>query len=72
MSSDSVLHKRAVKHIADIILDSSDLPLLKNAISTLNWNERKYLDTKTSLINNWAAFHGRCGQLPKATVLSTR
>lgn len=51
LSSDSVLHKRAVKHISDIDLDSSDLPQLKNAINSLNWSEKKYLDTKSSLIS---------------------
>ena len=51
MSKDSVLHKRAVKHVDEINLDSSDLPQLKKAIAFLNWNEKKYLDTKKSLIN---------------------
>lgn len=51
MSSDSVLHKRAVKHIDDIDLDSADLVPLKKAISSVNWSEKKYLDTKASLIN---------------------
>ncbi len=46
-----MLHKRAVKHIDDIEFDSTDLPQLKNAISSLNWNEKKYLDTKKSFIN---------------------
>ncbi len=51
MSKDSVLHKRAVKHIDEIDLDSSDLPRLKKAIAFLSWNEKKYLDTKKSLIS---------------------
>ncbi len=50
-SNDSVLHKRAVKHIDDIEFDSTDLPQLKNAIGSLNWSEKKYLDTKKSFIN---------------------
>jgi hypothetical protein len=50
-SKDSVLHKRAIKHIDDIELDSADLPQLKNAIGSLNWNEKKYLDAKKSFIN---------------------
>src|SRR6185436_6430392 len=50
MSTDSVLHKRAVKHIEDIDLDSADLPQLKKIIAGLNWDEKKYLDTKKSLI----------------------
>ncbi len=50
-SKDSVLHKRAVKHIDEIGLDSTDLSQLKSAIGSLNWNEKKYLDTKRSFIN---------------------
>jgi hypothetical protein len=51
MSNDSSLHKRAVKHIGDIKLDSTGLSQLKKAIGWLNWSEKKYLDTKQSLIN---------------------
>lgn len=50
-SKDSVLHKRAVKYISQIELDSTDLPQLKNSIAAINWNEKNYLDTKSSLIN---------------------
>ena len=50
MSGDSVLHKRAVRHIEDIDLDSSDLPQLHKTIAFTNWSEKKYLDTKKSLI----------------------
>lgn len=50
-STDSVLHKRAIRHIDDINLDTSDLSQLKNTIELLNWNEQKYLDTKKALIN---------------------
>ena len=50
-SKDSVVHKRAVKHIAEIDLDSSDLPQLKKVVARLNWDEKKYLDTKGLLIN---------------------
>jgi len=50
-SSDSTLHKRAVKQIGDIDIDDDDLPLLKKAIASMNWNEKKYLDTKKSLIS---------------------
>jgi hypothetical protein len=39
-----------VKGIYTIKLDSTDLPQLKNAISFLNWKEKKYLDTKKLLI----------------------
>ncbi len=50
---DSVLHQRAVKHIEDIDMDSSDLPQLKKVIAGLNWNEKKYLETKKSLIGKF-------------------
>ncbi|MBI5856036.1 MAG: TraB/GumN family protein [Sphingobacteriales bacterium] len=49
-SKDTVLHKRAVSHISEIELDSSDLTRLKAAINSLSWKEKKYLDTKKSLI----------------------
>jgi uncharacterized protein YbaP (TraB family) len=51
MSRDSVLYKRAVAAIEDIEIDSTDLPRLKKAIASLNWNEKKYLDTKKLLIS---------------------
>jgi len=51
MSKDSVLHKRAVTSIGTIDLDSTDLPKLKRAIGSLNWDEKKYLDTKGSFIS---------------------
>ena len=51
MSIDSVAHKRAVKNIYSIQLDSTDLPQLKKIISFLNWKENKYLDTKKELIS---------------------
>jgi hypothetical protein len=51
MSSDTLLHKRAVKHIDEIEIDSTDLPMLKKAIGWMNWKEKKYLDVKKSLID---------------------
>ncbi len=50
MSSDSIAHKRAVKNIYTVRLDSSYLPHLKNAITSLDWNEKKYLDIKKDLV----------------------
>ncbi|MFI5131267.1 MAG: TraB/GumN family protein, partial [Chitinophagales bacterium] len=50
MSKDSAVHKRAVKGIYQVRIDSSDFIPLKKAIASLNWNEKKYLDTKKSLI----------------------
>ncbi|MBK5270773.1 MAG: TraB/GumN family protein, partial [Bacteroidia bacterium] len=54
LGSNSARHKLAVKHIDDIILDSADFPQLKKAVSSLNWNEKKYLDTKRSLIGRFS------------------
>ncbi len=51
MSTDSNIHKRAVKGIYTIQLDSADLPQLKNAVSFLDWKEKKYLETKKLLIS---------------------
>lgn len=51
MSSDSALRKLAVKNISTIELDSTDLPQLIQIINQLNWNEKKYLDIKKSLID---------------------
>ncbi|MBL7741325.1 MAG: TraB/GumN family protein [Chitinophagaceae bacterium] len=50
MSKDTVVHKRAVKNIYTVKMDSTDLIPLQKAISSLNWNEKRYLDTKKSLI----------------------
>jgi uncharacterized protein YbaP (TraB family) len=50
MSTDSVRRKRAIKHISDIVLDSTDLGPLKMAIASMSWSEKKYLDNKASLI----------------------
>ncbi|NOT51929.1 MAG: TraB/GumN family protein [Chitinophagaceae bacterium] len=50
LSADTLLHKRALKSIGDIDLDSTDLPKLKQVISSLNWKEKKYLDTKESFV----------------------
>lgn len=49
-SADTLLHKRAVKNIDQIELDSTDFATLRKAIESLTWKERKYLDVKTSLI----------------------
>ncbi|HEY6503948.1 MAG TPA: TraB/GumN family protein [Chitinophagaceae bacterium] len=51
MSKDSIVHKRAVKGIYIVRTDSTDFIPLKKTIASLNWNEKKYLDTKKSLIN---------------------
>jgi hypothetical protein len=50
MSDDSVKHKRAVNSIYEIKLADEDLDLVKKAIASLNWKEKKYLDVKKSMI----------------------
>jgi hypothetical protein len=50
LSNDSVVHKRAVSSIQDIVLDATDLPNLKRAIAMINWSEKNYLNTK-ELVN---------------------
>ncbi len=50
-SKDTMAHKRAVKAIDQVTLDSADLPNLEKAISYLNWSDKKYLETKKSLIS---------------------
>jgi hypothetical protein len=49
-SKDSIAHKRALKGIYMIKFDSTDFVPLRKLISSLNWNEKKYLDTKKMLI----------------------
>ncbi|WP_276501872.1 TraB/GumN family protein [Terrimonas pollutisoli] len=51
MSTDSVAHKRAVKNIYSIKLDSADLGSLKKVIAFLDWKEKKYLDVKKDLVS---------------------
>lgn len=51
LSNDSVVRKRAVSSIQDIVLDASDLPNLKRAIGVINWSDKNYLNTKELLVN---------------------
>jgi len=60
-SSDTLLHKRALKAIGDVKLDSTDFPNLRKAISSLSWTEKKYMETKKSLI-------GKLGDINSKTV----
>ena len=53
-SKDSLVHKRALKAIDQVKLDSSDLQNLEKAIGLVNWSEKKYLETKKSLISKLA------------------
>jgi hypothetical protein len=50
LSSDSATHQKAVKGLYMVKMDSTDFPQLKQTIISLNWKEKKYLDTKKSLI----------------------
>jgi uncharacterized protein YbaP (TraB family) len=51
LNSDSSIHQRALKGLYLVKMDSVDFPQLKKAINSLNWKERKYLDTKKALIS---------------------
>lgn len=50
-SSDSTLRNQAIKYIRHIQLDSTDFIPLKQAIASLRWEEKKYMDTKKALLN---------------------
>jgi len=50
-SADTLVRKGAVNSIAQVKLDSSDFQQLRNAINSVNWADKKYLQTKKSLIN---------------------
>ncbi|HYK57700.1 MAG TPA: hypothetical protein VEV15_14625, partial [Flavisolibacter sp.] len=56
-SADTMLHKRAVKNIYMLKVDSSDFVPLKNLIQALSWKEKKYLDVKNEFI-------GKLGRIP--------
>lgn len=49
-SNDSTVHKRAVKGLYMIKMDSADFPRLKNAIGSLTWKEKRYLEVKKNLV----------------------
>jgi uncharacterized protein YbaP (TraB family) len=57
MSRDSTIHKRAVTGMPFVKFDSADLPQVKKAILSLNWSEKKYLDTKKSMIGKLDDIH---------------
>lgn len=54
-STDSVIHKRAVKNIGAVELDSTDLSQLISLVKNLNWEERNYLETRKALINKFGS-----------------
>ena len=49
-STDTLLHKRAVKNVGQVEFDSTDFPKLKEAIRSLNWKEKKYLEVKKDFV----------------------
>jgi len=50
-SKDSIARIQAIRSIAFVSFDSSDLPMLQQAIHSLSWSEKKYLDNKIQFIN---------------------
>lgn len=49
-STDTMLHKRAVKNTHMLDVDSSDFSQLKKVIQSLSWKEKKYLDVKNEFV----------------------
>ena len=45
-STDSAARKRAINSVTVASFDSTDLPQFKKAITTLNWNDKNYLNAK--------------------------
>jgi uncharacterized protein YbaP (TraB family) len=50
-SVDTSVRKRAIKSITTVSFDSTDLPQLKNAIASLNWKDKNYLNAKKEFID---------------------
>ncbi|HVG15534.1 MAG TPA: TraB/GumN family protein, partial [Chitinophagaceae bacterium] len=48
--SDSSKRQRALNSLESVRFDATDLPLLKKAIATLNWNSTAYLDRKKDFL----------------------
>ncbi|HEU4472518.1 MAG TPA: TraB/GumN family protein, partial [Flavisolibacter sp.] len=49
-STDTLLHKKAIRNVNKLDFDSSDFPQLKKSILSLSWKEKKYLDVKKDFI----------------------
>jgi hypothetical protein len=49
-SADTVAGKRAIRGLSGMSFDSTDLPQLKKAIAFMNWDKKKYLENKKTLI----------------------
>jgi uncharacterized protein YbaP (TraB family) len=50
-SRDTTQHRRAVKNISNLVVDSSDLPGLVRSLAALGWKERSYIDVKKEFLN---------------------
>lgn len=50
-SADTLLHKTAVKNIGNVYVDSADFDKLRQAVASLDWREKKYLDVKKAFLN---------------------
>jgi uncharacterized protein YbaP (TraB family) len=58
-SSDTLLHKKAIKNINTLAVDSSDFAQLKRCIESLTWKEKKYLSVKKDFIGKLASLDSR-------------
>jgi uncharacterized protein YbaP (TraB family) len=50
VSSDSTTHAKAIKRLANIEFDVTDVPAVKKIIDTLTWGSKDYLQLKQSMI----------------------
>ncbi|RYY52827.1 MAG: TraB/GumN family protein, partial [Chitinophagaceae bacterium] len=50
-SSDTILHKKAVRGIDQLVVGETDLDNLNKAISTLSYKEKSYIDLKKTLLD---------------------
>ena len=53
-SKDSLQHKRAVKNIGNVVMDSTDFVQLKKCVQSLGWKEKRYLEVKKDFIGKFA------------------
>lgn len=57
-STDTSAHMRAIKSITVASFDSTDLPQFRNAIATLNWKDKNYLNAKKDFIDQLSTIPG--------------
>ena len=50
-SKDTAARKKAIKAIDQVEVDSADFPQVKRALLTINWSNKRYLQTKKSLLS---------------------